>query len=195
MPELSRIFFSYPHSERAFASLLAKSLSQQGLVVDAVDAASLDNEGERVDQLVRAADDVLLLINSQSKLDEAQQRIWRSVLATAWTRKLRIIPVLWGDAELPPFVRSATQGAPVQAIRLQGEEDLDRAVEAVRAALRPKTFRIRLRPAKSEGSFRQRLPPGALEVYSPSSDADRRRERLAEIRGFVEQQIKLPDPC
>lgn len=190
MPESSQIFFSYPHSERVFAGLLTKSLAQQGLVVDAIDAASLEGEGERVDELVRAADAVLLLINSQSKLDEAQQRIWRSVLATAWTKNLRIIPVLWGDAELPPFVRSATQGTPVQAIRVQGGEDLDRAVEAVRAALQSKTLRIRRQPARSKVSVRHRLP-ASLEVYTSSADADRRRERLAEIRGIVEQQIKL----
>jgi tRNA U34 5-carboxymethylaminomethyl modifying GTPase MnmE/TrmE len=186
MPQPKRIFFSYPHADRAFADRLARSLADRGFELDELDPSRLERNGsERVDERVRSADAVLLLINPQSKLDEPQQRVWRSVLAAAWDNpKLCLLPLLLQDAELPPFVRSAASGSAVQAIRIQDESDIGRAVDAVRANLRSK------KPGQGKGerklSISVRKHPATVEIY-PSSDANGRRKRLSENRGVVEQ--------
>jgi hypothetical protein len=191
MPQPPRVFFSYPHADRAFAGRLAKSLAEQGLQLVELDPSSLEagSGPERVDELVRIADTVLLLINPKSKLNEAQQRVWQSVLAAAWgNSQLRIVPLLLHDAELPPFVRSAAPGSAVQAIRIQDESDFGRAVDAVREKLRPESPNPGGGPPKSGVSIRQPRASVSFEIYPSSSDADDgRRERLSEIRGFAEQ--------
>lgn len=157
MPQSMRVFFSYPHSDRAFATRLAKSLSQQGLELNGIDPSTpaARNGIEQLEKQILSAGAVLLLINPRSKFDESQQRIWQAILGAAWeNRKLRILPVLLRDAELPPFVRSAAAGNNVQAIRIHDPNDLGSITRAILGNLEFK----RAYPAPATRSVRSFSP-------------------------------------
>jgi len=192
MPQLQKVFFSYPHAERALADRLRSRLVEQGIELEVFDSSNLEAASgpEGIDQHLRSADAVVLMINPRSKLDAPQQRVWRSVLAAAWENSdLRILPLLLRDAELPPFVQSAAPGSEVQAIRIQDESDLDRTVEAVREKLGMLENPTPSGAPPKSGVARCQSPASfSLEIY-PSADGGRdvRRERLSELRVFAEQ--------
>ncbi|HBL29499.1 MAG TPA: hypothetical protein DD490_21915 [Acidobacteria bacterium] len=183
MPHSQRIFFAYPHADRSFAERLARSLAQEGLDLVKVDASA--GGLEEVDRQVRSADSVLLLINARSKFDEQQQRVWQAILAAAWENpKLRILPLLLRDAELPPFVRSAAAGREVQAIRIQSKSTLARVTAAILEQLLVK----KSQPTPAAAAVTFRVPAKLLEIYSASPETVRieNRKRLSEMREHVE---------
>ncbi len=192
MPEPQRVFFSYPHADRAFAARLAGSL-QEGLELDQVDSSTpaVRNGIEQLETRVLSAGSVVLLINPRSKFDESQQRIWQAILGAAWKNpKLRILPVLLRNAELPPFVRSAAAGGDVQAIRIQDSSDLRSTALAILESLRVTGNGVQ--PSRIITGGHLTGPGGqpfSLEIYHSSPEAARkeRLERLAEMREYVEQ--------
>lgn len=189
MSQPRRVFFSYPQANRAFATRLAKSLEEQGLELDTLDpeTPAVRNGLDRLEKQVLSADAVVLLINSRSKFDELQQRIWQAVLGAAWkNRKLPIIPVLLRDAELPPFIRSAAAGNDVQAIRIHDPNDLG---SITRAILENLGGSVSSSPSSSSPSHTKLPGTVAVEDYASFTEEDRkeRLERLAALQEYVEQ--------
>jgi hypothetical protein len=94
---------------------------------------------ERLEQAIRSADDIILLIAPGGALSEWQQWEWRAAIEAVWKGK-QLIPVLIGDAEIPGLVRSTVSpGQPVQVVRIADpQRDWDREVDRLAQVLTKK---------------------------------------------------------
>jgi len=197
------VFLSYSHADKSLAARLRRGLEDEGIVFNDPGESSKTGTSwrQQVEEAIRSADAILLLLNSRSKVDEPQQLTWRMALEAVWKDpSKRWIPILLRDAKLPAFVRSGAADADVQAIRIPDAKDLGAAIEAILATLGisksgPKAeifvpiVERPLRAADSGGPPRPKVRRPSIEIYPAVTDEDRVewRERLTEIRKYAEQ--------
>jgi hypothetical protein len=128
------VFLSYSHADRGLAARLRRSLEAKGLIFNDPSEGP-DNGtswGQRVEEAIRSAEAILLLLGPRKKIDEPQQRTWMLALQAVWKDPAKHwLPILVRDAKLPAFVRSGAAGNDVQAIRIRDSKDLGPAIEAI----------------------------------------------------------------
>ncbi|HEY4591855.1 MAG TPA: toll/interleukin-1 receptor domain-containing protein, partial [Thermoanaerobaculia bacterium] len=130
------VFLSYASADRELADKLCEELVQQGISVWS-EAGELGTERSRqIEAAIRSADDILVLVGSQSADDAEQQFTWRLALEAVWQNpRKRMIPILHQGADLPPFVQSDSSGGQTLAIRIEDFPDLHSTAKAILLAL------------------------------------------------------------
>jgi len=202
-----RIFLSHSHADRKLAATLRKRLEAEGLTVSSFDEDPSTASGwhRDLEEAIRSASAILLLLNARAKVDDPQRITWRLALEAVWAdSSKRLIPILLQDAELPAFVKSASAGGEVQAIRLRDPKDLDPAVQAILQTLGVLS-REQLEKRRSIESMYDVIPDrggkgtydvvpdgggkGSYETFPAVTDEDRKRQRedFAAIRKYAEQ--------
>jgi hypothetical protein len=131
MESKTRVFISFSHSphERGLVERLIKEFHahQISTCSPAENHAVGANWQREVEQAVKSADAVIVLVDPKREPDTRQQFEWRVALETQWQDPAkRLIPVLLGKGELPSFLSSR------QALRVKDpKRDWGRAVEAL----------------------------------------------------------------
>jgi len=202
------VFLSYSHADRSLAARLRRGLEAQGLVFN--EPSESPGAGtswrQQVEQAIRSADAILLLLSPSQKVDAPQQLTWRLALQAVWDNpSKRWLPILLKNAKLPPFVRSGAAGKDVRAIRIRDPKDLGPAVQAIlqTLGLRAAARWAPCGPLEKEpfvvfrgDDFSSRIPlderaiqRDLIEIYPSVTDEDRAQwqERLSEMRKYVEQ--------
>jgi TIR domain len=125
------VFLSSAAADRNTAEVLRAGLEKRGLSVAGVEPQRTDPDPrEDVEQWIRTAQAILLLIGPYP--DDEQRSTWRAALDAVWQDPTkRMVPVLVGGAELPPFVRSAQAEGSIPVIRIDDLKDLAAATEAI----------------------------------------------------------------
>jgi hypothetical protein len=135
-----KVFVSYADANRELGEKLKTALQQQGLTVwsDNHQIQPGQNWVERIEQAVRQAEAIVLLIAPQAQSDQQQSRIWQAALEAVWSDdSKRMIPFLLGDAEPPAFTRSTVpRDAQLPVIRARDpQKDWEQAVTNLAALL------------------------------------------------------------
>jgi hypothetical protein len=178
-----RIFLSHSHADRKLAATLRERLEAVGLTVSSFDEDPGTASGwhRELEEAIRSASAILLLFNSRGKADDPQRVAWRLALEAVWANpSKRLIPVLLQDAELPAFVKSASSGGEVQAIRLRDRKDLGPVIQAILQTLGV---------LSREQIEKRRSIESMFDVIPTVTDEDRKRQRedFAAIRKYAEQ--------
>ena len=128
-----RIFLSYSDTDRAFAASLGVELRARGLEVwSDRQIAPGQRWREAVGHALSEADTcVVVTSKTTAGSGGATSAEWTQIQDAAWRRpRLKIVPVVLGSAELPPFLRPWRAVGPVPASEPQ------RAVEQIIDAIR-----------------------------------------------------------
>jgi hypothetical protein len=176
------IFLSYSSADRKVAEGLREELGRQGVTVWSDPGnSSLDWRG-RMEDGIRSADAILVLVGPRDGTDEAQQLTWRAALEAVWQDpSKRLVPVLLKGAELPTFVHSASSGE-IQAVQVENSRDLRSAAQAISEVVSgsrgvDRSFGV------SYGEPRSR---SAFSFSVPQNGREERLARLSEMKQAVE---------
>lgn len=177
------VFLSYSSADRKLAEQLREELGSQGLSVwsDHLIPAGTSWQ-DRLEDAIRSADSILVLVGPKSGTDEAQQFTWRTSLETVWQNSdKRLIPILLRGAELPPFLSGRNSvriddpdpqavGKVAQAVAklVQGNPTLEKKWKSGTDATPPPPY-----------------DPAAIIMKDPGPPD--REGRLSEIRDYVER--------
>lgn len=135
-----QVFISYGAADRQWFEKLKTALQSHGLTVWSDNQIQPgQNWAERIEQAVRQAEVIVLLITSQATADQQQSRTWQAALEAVWSdESKRMIPFLLGEAEPPAFARSTVpRDAQLPVIRVRRPLlDWEQAVKALVALLR-----------------------------------------------------------
>lgn len=102
------VFVSYAADTKPLAEELTRALEQAGMHTwvdfkDLVPGQAWQSELERA---LDRADSILVLVSPNSRATPRQEAEWSTVLAKVWSDTgKRLIPVVVGDDEAPPFLR------------------------------------------------------------------------------------------
>lgn len=148
-----RVFLSHSQADRKLAATLRGRLEAEGLTVSSLDEDPGSAGWHReLEEAIRSASAILLLLSA--KVDEPQRTTWRLALEAVWAASSKqLIPILLQDAELPAFVKSASSGREVQAIRLRDPRDVDPVVQAILRTLGVREELERTRGRKEVRTF------------------------------------------
>ncbi len=128
------VFLSHSTADMKLAERLTKGLEGQGLSVW-FDGHELSPGGDwrhEIEQAIRSARNVVLLIDRKREPDNVQEFTWRAALEAAWQdARKRLIPVLRRGAELPRFVLSGSSGSTVPVVSLEDARALQGVVETI----------------------------------------------------------------
>ncbi|MEA2695331.1 MAG: hypothetical protein QOJ16_4718 [Acidobacteriota bacterium] len=133
-----KIFLSYSAADKKVAVRLRQELERQGVILFwPDDSAKSDTELRgTIEEAIRSADAVLVLVGPRGEADDWQRFTWRAALETVWEDPAKpIVPILIGDAKIPTFVYSA--GIPFQTVRIDNPLDLGGAARVVAEFLSP----------------------------------------------------------
>jgi len=125
-------FLSYSSADKKLAERLRKELTRDGLSVWWDEELSPGEKWRhRIEEAIRSADSILVLVGPRDRVDEAQEFTWRVALEAVWRdSSKRLVPILLRGAELPSFVRSGTSGK-VRAIQVENSRDVRSVAQAV----------------------------------------------------------------
>jgi hypothetical protein len=174
------VFLSYAAADKKVAEKLKGELGKSGLSVWSDSDMTAGTEWRlRIEDAVRSASHILLLVGPKNGDDPWQQLTWRVALEAVWkSPSKRLIPILLRGADLPAFVLSGTSGK-LKAIQVEDPRDIRSAAQAVLDLIRG--YRI----GDSGGK-------GAT-IFSVNTDADGGRDtRLSEIADYVQQFTSAP---
>lgn len=194
------IFLSYSSIDKKVAAKLRAELEKRGLSVwHGLGGAPGSDWQHQIQEGIRSADNIVILVGPRREPDEAQQATWPMAVEAAWQDpRKRLIPVLLGNAQPPSFVRNGRR-VDFQAVRITDSRDLPRVVDGIVKAA--KTAPESLPAARSSslrdfavGQVSESDPPSSsvptkTGSFTTVSDEDRaqRRARLAEIKQFAER--------
>ncbi len=103
-----RVFISHARSDEEYARRLARSIEEHSVRtwLDERDLQAGESIGEAVGRELRQSEGVIFLIGPQSTPEQWQRYEWSMALESAWSdpRGKKLIPVLLGEAVLPPFL-------------------------------------------------------------------------------------------
>lgn len=172
-------FLSYASANRKVAEKLREELGKAGITVWAdTGIASGERWRDRIEDAIRSASAILVLIGPKNGDDPEQQFTWQVALETVWQDPgKRLIPILLRGATPPPFLHIAAQDGQPFFIRLDSPRKIKDIVPEIAELIQGKQVRF-VRSITP-------LPP----------DAGQRRERearLSEIRAYVEQLRARP---
>ncbi|MFN7926155.1 MAG: toll/interleukin-1 receptor domain-containing protein [Bryobacteraceae bacterium] len=103
------VFISYASDTKPRAEELSRALESQG-VGAWVNFKSLrpgQKWKEELEHAIKVAQWVVILLGSEDRAASWQDAEWRAALAGTWSdQEKRLLPVLFGDLEPPPFLRN-----------------------------------------------------------------------------------------
>lgn len=153
--EQQKIFLSYSHADHVFATRLAEGLRGSGHEVwtDAERMAAGQPWRDAVDAALSQADSCVVLISRSTSAPEGNTSAeWSEIQDAVWRRPdLKVVPVVLGAAQLPPFLRPWRMVGPVSASEPQ------RAVEAVMDAIGAEDGRERSAAREIDEATRRRF--------------------------------------
>lgn len=145
--QMPGVFITYSADGRRWAEKLAAALKAEGIATwtDFENLSPGQDWHQQVEQALESADIYLYVLGSRPHRDPAQDRQWQSALVRSWNDPAkRIIPVLIGQAEAPPFLQAW------QPFRVEPKEKasdvVKRLVEILKAP--PASLRRRVTPGK-----------------------------------------------
>jgi hypothetical protein len=202
-----RVFLSYSAADRKLAERLRDELSRDGLSIwTGTQSRAETGWQQQIEEAIRSADDILILVGPKSSDDAAQQLTWRVALEAAWQDShKRLIPILLRDAALPRFVFGDAAGGETPVVRILDPRDLRSAAQAILGALQRDGQKPPVRGASTRGlergstkkGFAGPSPDDRGSDLSPSTEvgtkADfsfaveaERSDRLQELEKFAE---------
>jgi hypothetical protein len=134
------VFITYSTDARKWAEKLAAGLKAEGIqaTADFEILSPGQDWRQQVEQALKTADAYLFVVGARQDRDSAQDRQWQTALVQSWDDPTkRIIPVLVGQAEAPPFLRDW------EAVRIEPRSKVSDVVK--RLAEMFKTSRASLR--------------------------------------------------
>ena len=150
-----KVFISYAHDSRPLAEELTQAFSNEGITVwaDFKDLQPGDQWRIKLDRAIKASNLFLFLISPNIQMSPWQELESQTALAKAWTdSKTKVLPVLTGSSESPPFLRSWV------SLRVDPNAEpltwTKRVVEAVRSDHSPNLIAL---PAKRKRERAKRL--------------------------------------
>jgi TIR domain len=105
----SDVFISYATDTKPLAEQLTNALQTQGFHAwaDFKDLRPGQVWQDEIDRALENARSFLILVSPRSRASSWQEAEWRAVLAKVWSDSgKRLIPVLVGGTEPPPFLRN-----------------------------------------------------------------------------------------
>lgn len=105
----SSVFISYATDTKPWAEELTRALESQGIEawVDFKDLRPGQRWRDELERAIDAAQWVLILVGSGSRATPWQEAEWNAALARTWVdREKRLLPVVFGPTEPPPFLRN-----------------------------------------------------------------------------------------
>jgi TIR domain len=122
-----KVFLSYSSADRKLAERIREELGTRGLTVWSSDQVATGAVWrDQIEQAIRAADSILVLVGPKSGMDEAQQFTCRTALEAVWENPgKRLIPILMHGAELPAFLSAWN------LVRLGDSRDVGRLARTV----------------------------------------------------------------
>ena len=134
------VFVSYSATSIEWAVRLKSSLQQHGVSAwsDPGDTATPLTWSERIEQAIRNAQAIIVLLEGGAEPDDKQLRTWQLTIDAVWSdNDKRLIPFLLRNAELPPFARSSVPvGSSLPIVRVHDpSRDWERAVNNLVALL------------------------------------------------------------
>ncbi len=180
------VFLSYSAADHKFAERLREELRRHGLSVwiDKEDLKPGSEWQQQIQDAIRSADDILVLVGSQSTDDPTQQLTWQAALEAVWQDPhKRLIPVLLRDAPLPAFVYADSSGVETRVVLFVNPRDLSSTVSAILLALQ--------RNGVDNGASNSVPIPDSVEIESKGTQAyeleEARSDRLLEIKQHAER--------
>lgn len=107
-PTESDVFISYAADTRPLAEELTRALQQRGIHAwaDFKDLQPGQRWRDEIEHALDRAHSFLILVGPHSRTTPWQEVEWRAALSKVWSHSdKRIIPVIVGDNETPPFLR------------------------------------------------------------------------------------------
>ena len=129
-----RIFLSYSHADRAFAAGLIEGLRARGLEVWSDHQVAPGRQWrEAVDDALSEADSCVVVVSKATAGSGGETSAeWSGIQDAVWRRPgFKVVPVVLGSAELPPFLRPWRVVGPVPASEPQ--RPVDRIVDAIKS--------------------------------------------------------------
>src|SRR5947199_10824881 len=113
-------FLSYASADRKVAEKLRVELGKAGIAVwSDTDIVAGERWRDRIEDAIRSASAILVLIGPKNGDDPEQQFTWQMALETVWKDpNKRLIPILLRGATPPPFLHIAAQDGQPFFIRL-----------------------------------------------------------------------------
>lgn len=187
------IFLSYASANRKVAEKLRDELGKAGIAVwsDANTLSTGERWRDRIEDAIRSASAILVLIGPKNGDDSEQQFTWQVALETVWQDPgKRLIPILLRGAAPPPFLYSSAPGGQPFFIRLDSPRKIKDIVPELAELIQGKQVRL-------VDQDQRRGADGArsTSIHPLPADAGLRRERearLSEIREYVEQLRARP---
>lgn len=179
------VFVSYSAASKEWATRLKSALQQHGISAwsDPGDNATQLTWAERIEQAIRSAQAIIMLLEADAEPDEKQRLTWQLTIEAVWSDDCKqLIPFLLRNAELPPFARSAVPAdGSLPVVRVQDpQRDWERAVDNLVALLHGQA------------------DPAQLEQVPAVTEQDRieHQQRRAQIGAYVDTlkaRMNLPD--
>jgi hypothetical protein len=170
-------FLSYASADCKVAEKLKDELGKAGVKVwSDIDSATGQEQRDRIEEAIRSASEILVLIGPKNGEDPGQQFTWRVALEAVWQDpRKRLIPILLRGADLPAFVLSGSSGKP-KVIRVEDPRDMRSAAQAILDLIH---------------GHRRRTAQKGVKIISVSEDGGR-GDRLSEIADYVQQLVTAP---
>lgn len=105
----TNVFISYASDAKPMAEELAEALETQGMNpwVDFKDLHPGQRWKEELERAIDAAQWLVILVGTDSRATPWQEAEWSAALAHTWAdHEKRLLPVVFGDSDLPPFLRN-----------------------------------------------------------------------------------------
>jgi hypothetical protein len=128
------VFVSYSSVDKELAESVMKALNEHNLtpIASSKDLKEGANWQDEIDALLKRSQAIVLLIGKKGA-DALREREWRAALEAVWSDpKKRLIPFVYGSAELPAFLRNW------QALRIDSQSEWNRSVDKLIKVLQSK---------------------------------------------------------
>lgn len=189
------VFLSHSAADTKLAERLTRGLERHGLSVwfDGRELSPGSDWRHEIEDAIRSARNVVLLIDRQPRPDNVQEFTWQAALEAAWQdERKRLIPVLRRGAELPGFVLSGSSGNDVPVVRIEDARALRDVVEdiveladgAATRSRRPRAYRDASGPEAGR-SFAIRSVVFDEPDHKSPPKTDNRQKRLDEIERYA----------
>src|SRR5437660_3592161 len=150
------VFISYGHQDQAWVRTLAENLYRAGLEVfyDEWEIGPGDVLVHRLDEGIRTSRSGMLVVSPASLARPWVMEEYAAMLTWAVAGQQRLIPVLLGEGELPPFLASRVWVDFRHADGPEYDRRVSQLVTALRGERLPRPSRDELRAPPPESGFR-----------------------------------------
>jgi TIR domain-containing protein len=183
-------FLSYASADRKVAERLRDELGKAGIQVwSDTDTTAGEKWRQRIEDAIKSASAILVLIGPKNGDDPEQQFTWQMALETVWQDPgKRLIPILLRGAAPPPFLYSAAPSRQPIFIRLDDPHKIKDVVPEVVGLIQGKHVRVMDRGRGDDGVRSLSIDPSPTDA----GQLRKREARLSEIREYMEQLRSRP---